>query len=271
LAAPLFDIPIAGTMAHSFVQAHDDESLAFEHFARTRPDQVVLLLDTYDTETAARKVAALAPRLAADGIKLRGVRLDSGDLAAHAREVRAILDAANLSEVQIYTSGGIDEWQIRELARQEAPIDGYGIGTSLATSSDGPALDCAYKLQEYAGWPKRKRSEGKATWPGRKQVYRHYAEDGRMAGDVITLQDDPVSGEPLLHPVMREGKRTGPARALTEIRQHARAQLDQLPAQLRALEQAHAYPVEVSPALRALADEVDHAVSRAATVPRSRG
>lgn len=267
LAEPLFGIPITGTMAHSFVQAHLDETLAFERFARTRPDQVVLLLDTYDTEAAARKVAALAPRLAADGITVKGVRLDSGDLARHARAVRAILDEAGLATVRIFASGGLDEERLRRLTAEGAPIDGYGIGTSLATSSDCPALDCAYKLQEYAGRPTRKRSEGKATWPGRKQVLRRYDAAGRMAGDLVAREDEAGPGEPLLRPVMRAGIRVAPAPTLAEIRAHARAQLARLPAHLAALGDDPPYPVEVSPGLRALAEEADRAVAAAVAPP----
>ena len=224
LAEPLFGVPVYGTMAHSFIQAHEGETLAFERFARARPDQVTLLLDTYDTEAAAKKVVSLAPRLARDGITVRGVRLDSGDLAAHARQVRAILDQGGLPQVRIFASGGLDEWQLREL-EATAPIDGYGIGTSLTTSSDAPALDCAYKLQAYAGVPKRKRSEGKATWPGRKQVFRRRGADGRLAGDVITVEGDAQPGEPLLRPVMQNGLRLQAVSSLHEIRDHARVQL----------------------------------------------
>jgi nicotinate phosphoribosyltransferase len=267
LALPVFGIPITGTMAHSFIQAHGDETLAFERFARTRPDQVVLLLDTYDTEAAARKVAALAPRLAADGITVRGVRLDSGDLARHARAVRAILDAAGLASVQIFASGGLDEDRLRRLTAEAAPIDGYGIGTSLATSSDCPALDCAYKLQEYDGRPTRKRSEAKATWPGRKQVLRRYDDAGRMAGDLIARADEAAPGEPLLRPAMRAGARLTRAATLDDIRAHARRELARLPAHLAALADDPPYPVEVSAGLVALAEEADRAVAAAAARP----
>ncbi|MGO9357011.1 MAG: nicotinate phosphoribosyltransferase, partial [Xanthobacteraceae bacterium] len=174
LAEKLFGIPIYGTMAHSFVQSFDDESAAFEAFARARPDNLVLLIDTYDTVAAASKVVALAPRLQALGIKVHGVRLDSGDLVALAKSVRRILDDGGLRDTTIFASGGIEEDTLVAFARERAPIDGIGIGTSLATSSDVPAFDCAYKLQEYAGLPRRKRSTGKATWPGRKQVWRRY-------------------------------------------------------------------------------------------------
>ncbi|MGC1094963.1 MAG: nicotinate phosphoribosyltransferase, partial [Pseudolabrys sp.] len=172
LAEQIFSIPTYGTMAHSFVEAYDTESAAFESFAQSRPQNLTLLIDTYDTETAARKVVALAPRLAAKGVRIAAVRLDSGDLIPLARSVRGILDDGGLSYVSIFASGGLDEDYLAEIVQAGAPIDGFGIGTSLTTSSDVPALDCAYKLQEYAGQPRRKRSSGKATWPGRKQVWR---------------------------------------------------------------------------------------------------
>jgi nicotinate phosphoribosyltransferase len=191
LAEPRFGVPIFGTMAHSFIQAHGDEESAFLSFARSRPEHTTLLIDTYDTEEGARKVVGLVPRLKEIGVDVRGVRLDSGDLAAHARRVRAILDEASLHDIAIFASGGLDEQLLQRYAAEGVPIDGYGIGTSLTTSQDAPALDCAYKIQEYAGAPKRKRSEGKATWPGRKQVWRRYA-DGLMAGDVLTLDSDPA-------------------------------------------------------------------------------
>src|SRR5690606_17665962 len=182
LAGALWAIPVYGTMAHSFVQAYADEARAFEVFARARPGHLTLLLDTYDTEAAARKVVALAPRLRARGQRIEGVRLDSGDLADLARSVRRILDAGGLGDVTIFASGGLDETELQAFVRAGAPIDGYGIGTSLTTSSDAPALDCAYKLQEYAGVPRRKLSAGKATWPGRKQVWRSVDALGRMCG-----------------------------------------------------------------------------------------
>jgi nicotinate phosphoribosyltransferase len=190
LAAKLFDIPLFGTMAHSYIQAHDSETLAFERFAHARPRGLVFLIDTYDTEAAARKVVALAPRLKAAGIDVRGVRLDSGDLIALSKSVRRILDDAGLTEVTIFASGGLDEDQLMAMAKAKAPIDGFGIGTSLTTSSDAPALDCAYKLQEYAGSPRRKHSTGKATLPGRKQVWRRYGPDGSMVGDMLSMEDD---------------------------------------------------------------------------------
>ncbi len=151
LAEQTFGVPSFGTMAHSFVQAHDDETAAFEDFATARPDNLTLLIDTYDTERGARKVATLAPKLKARGITVRAVRLDSGDLAALSRTVRGILDDAGLRDISIFASGGLDETSVAALVAGGAPIDGYGVGTSLTTSSDAPSLDCAYKLQEYGG------------------------------------------------------------------------------------------------------------------------
>jgi len=206
LAAGLeFGIPVRGTMAHSFIQVHDDEIAAFEHFARSRPRDLVLLIDTYDTEGAAEHIVQLAPRLAAESISISGVQIDSGDLGDHARRVRQILDAGGLQTVTIIASGGLDEDEIIEL--RDAPIDSFGVGTSLTTSSDAPALDCAYKLQEYDGKPRRKRSEGKATWPGRKQVWRFRSETGEFSHDIVDLESERRTGEGLLQPIMRGGRR----------------------------------------------------------------
>lgn len=258
LAGHDFGIPTVGTMAHSFVQAHDDEATAFERFARVRPRALTLLIDTYDTERGANIVANLAPRLAADGITVSAVRLDSGDLAAHARSVRAILDAAGLPNIHIFASGGLDEHSLGALCQAGAPIDGFGVGTSLTTSSDAPALDCAYKLQEYAGRPRRKCSEGKATWPGRKQVWRSYSAASTIGGDVIALTNEKVDGEPLLRPIMRNGRRIPGLPHLEEAKQHAAASLAQLPAPLRRLE-TQRIPIEISRGIRRLVADMDKA------------
>lgn len=262
LAGPAFGIPVFGTMAHSFVQAHDDEAAAFETFAAAFPRNAVLLIDTYDTVAGARKVVELAPRLRARGIEVRGVRLDSGDLGALAREVRAVLDAGGLEKAIIFASGNLDEYRVRALA--SAPIDSFGVGTSLVTSSDAPYLDMVYKLQEYAGRPRRKRSAGKATWPGRKQVYRETAPDGTLARDVVTLESEPRAGEPLLVPVVRAGRRVAAPPGLDAVRAHARRELGRLPARLKSLEDASPpYAAEIAPALAALAEAVDRATSGA--------
>ena len=240
-AAPRFGIPVFGTMAHSFVQAHESEAQAFEHFAAAFPDNTVLLVDTYDTLEGVRKAVRVPGRL-------KGVRLDSGDLDSLSREARKILDQSGNKEAIIFASGNLDEERVGALVRAGAPIDSFGVGTALTTSADAPYLDAVYKLQEYAGRPRRKRSTGKATWPGRKQVYRCYGADGRFAGDVVTLEGDARAGEPLLQPVMRGGRRL-PQPGLAAARQHCLAQLARLP--------VSPYRAEIAPALRALAEEVD--------------
>jgi nicotinate phosphoribosyltransferase len=256
LAGTRFGIPLFGTMAHSFIEAHDDELEAFRSYARANPEEVVLLIDTYDTEQGARKVVALA----GEGIRVRGVRIDSGDLAEHALHVRHILDAGGLHQCSIFASGGLDELSIRELMLAHAPIDGFGVGTRLDTSADAPYLDCVYKLEEYAGRPRRKRSEGKATLPGRKQVYRQYDGEGRMRGDTVTLADDVRPGEPLLVPFMRDGRRLDPPESLERSRRRAAEQLARLPVHLQELDVAPVYPVRIAPALEHLAAEIDLAV-----------
>jgi nicotinate phosphoribosyltransferase len=252
-----FGIPLFGTMAHSFVQAHADESLAFEHFARAQPENVVLLIDTYDTEGAARKVVALAPKLERDNIRIKGVRIDSGNLADHARQVRKILDDGGLGHVTIFASGDLDEHVLHDMLSGGAPVDGFGIGTRLDTSSDVPYLDCAYKLEEYAGKPRRKRSEGKQTWPGRKQVYRSYDADGRMESDIVTVEGDQQQGEPLIKHMMRGGKRLAAGAAIADIRSNAAANLARLPEPLCILQEPYNYQVEISGKLHELAAQVD--------------
>ncbi len=257
LAGMRWGIPLFGTMAHSFIQAHDDEFAAFENFARSYPNRSTLLIDTYDTEAAARAIVLLARKLAQDGIAIHGVRIDSGDLEAHARHVRAIFDEAGFAEIRIYASSNLDEYAVRALVAAGAAIDGFGVGTRMNTSADQPYLDCAYKLEEYAGAARRKRSEGKATWPGRKQVFRRRDADGLLAGDILTVDGDSQPGTPLLDTVMRAGRRLAPAPAPAQVRDHARVQMERLPPGLRQLNAAAAYPVEVSPALKELARQVD--------------
>ncbi len=252
-----FGVPIHGTMAHSFVETFDSEAEAFEAFARARPEGLVLLIDTYDTEEGARKVVDLAPKLARDGITIRGVRLDSGDLGALARSVRKILDEGGLEDVTIFASGGLDETKIAGLVRDGAPIAGFGVGTALTTSADAASLDSAYKLQEYDGIARRKKSSGKVTWPGRKQVWRRHDGEGRMAGDVLSTADDSPEGEPLIRQVMEGGRRTGPQPSLEEARAHAARELARLPEPMRRLEKGTEYPVDVGEPLRRLAAKVD--------------
>ncbi|MEI6002660.1 nicotinate phosphoribosyltransferase [Paraburkholderia bengalensis] len=253
-----FHIPMFGTMAHSFVQAHQDEGEAFEHFVRSQPENAHLLIDTYDTEIAAKKVVALSKRLAAEKMTIKGVRIDSGDLSIHAQKVRCILDEGGLDAVTILVSGNLDEWRIEKLVHAQAPIDGFGIGTRMNTSADAPYLDCAYKLTQYAGRPRRKRSEGKATLPGVKQVFRTHGAEGKLAWDALVLEDERHAGVPLLQPVMIDGQRLCDRLTLDVMRQHAQRELLSLPERIAALNPSNEpYRVDISERLVDLARELD--------------
>ncbi len=257
MAGPCYEVPVFGTMGHSFIQAHQAERHAFEYFADAQPDNVIFLLDTYDTQKGARTVVKLAPGLREKGITIKGVRLDSGDLIEQARRVRRILDDGGLGEVQITASGNLDEDAIQHIVAAQAPIDLFAVGTRLATSADAPYLDCVYKLQEYSGRPSRKRSEGKETWPGVKQVYRRYDQRGCIEHDVVTTADHAQEGNPLIRPVMESGKRRETSPSLDQIRERATAELATLPDELCQCRPGATIPVRISAALRNLTSEVD--------------
>ncbi len=256
-AEPFYGIPVFGTMAHSYIQTHSDEATAFKDFAHSWPDTAIFLLDTYDTVQAAHKVVALARDLKKEGISIHGVRLDSGDLVQLAKQVRTILDEGGLRDTKIFASGNLDEYALEQLIAKQAPIDGFGIGTRLAVSEDAPTLECVYKMQEYDGQPRRKRSQGKATWPGKKQVFRTFDAQGKMQEDHLAMEDESLPGEPLLKPCMRQGKRLSPPAPLEQWRTHAARQLDQLPEAFRSLDSVPPYPVHISQKIRDLADRLD--------------
>ena len=260
-----FGLPVFGTMAHSYVQAHDDESAAFEAFVRARPVRPTLLVDTYDTARGVERAAAVARRLAGSGVEVAAVRLDSGDLLTLAQAARRTLDAAGLGGVTVFASGDLDEHRVAALVAAGAPVDGFGVGTALTTSSDVPALDMVYKLQAYAGIPRRKRSPGKATWPGARQVWRETLQDGTLRRDLVCTADEHTpephedlhtQWQALLQPCLRGGRLVHPHPALAQVREHHAQAMRAVPAHLRALAPAPAqppYPVDVSVALRALA------------------
>ncbi|HYZ93023.1 MAG TPA: nicotinate phosphoribosyltransferase [Actinomycetota bacterium] len=194
-----YGIPVVGTMAHSYVQAHSREVDAFRAFAEDHPDNAIFLVDTYDTIEGTRRAITVAGEMQERGARLRGIRIDSGDLLDLSKRARAMLDDAGLAGVQILASGGLDEKKIEALVSSGAPIDAFGVGTELVTSADRPSLDVAYKLVSYDGRPTAKLSPEKATLPGEKQVFR--SEDG----DVIGLRSERLPGRPLLEPVWRDG------------------------------------------------------------------
>jgi nicotinate phosphoribosyltransferase len=243
-----FRIPITGTTAHAYVEAHASEVGAFRAFADLYPE-TTLLVDTYDTVEGVRRVVRLADDLG-DDFRVGAIRLDSGDLAALSRSARALLDAAGLVDVRIFASGGLDEHGVADLVASGAPIDGFGVGTRMGTSEDAPSLDTVYKLVAYDGEGRMKLSEGKATLPSRKQVVRRF-DDGTAALDVIGLTGEALDGEPLLTTVMTDGARTAEPEPLDAIRDRARRELDRLPA----LDPSDPpYPIVVSDGL---ADERD--------------
>ena len=243
-----------GTMAHSYIMAHEDEAESFMCFADVQPDNIVLLIDTYDTEQAALKVVEVADQLKQRGLVVNAVRLDSGDIADHARKVRKILDAGKHPEIGIFVSSGLDEYELQRLHQSGAPIDGYGIGTRMLVSADAPYLDCAYKLQEYANVPRYKHSEGKITLPGRRQVYRQINDNGMFDHDVIGLMDHPQPGRPLLKKVMAAGRRIDGREDLDAIRQRVDVQLRQLPEQFLSLSESVDSPPLIADDIKGLMD-----------------
>jgi nicotinate phosphoribosyltransferase len=245
LAGKRYGSPVAGTMAHSYVQAHERESDAFRAFVRSFPS-TVLLVDTYDTLAGVRRVIDLAEELGPE-FRVRAVRLDSGDLAQLSRQTRRLLDAAGLERVQILASGGLDEDAIAKLVASGSPIDGFGVGSSLAVSADAPTLDTAYKLTEIGGTGRMKLSPGKLTRPGRKQVARR-REAGISSHDILGGAREELPGEPLLRYAMRGGRRLAePGATLEEARARCAREVAALPAAIRSLEVATpGYPVTIS-------------------------
>jgi nicotinate phosphoribosyltransferase len=259
LAGHMYGIPVYGTMAHSYVTSFPREVDSFEAYARAFPDGTVLLIDTYDTLTGARKAVEVAQRLRAHGYELRAVRLDSGDLAVLSRAVRELFRREGFPEVRIMVSGSLDEYRLEELLTQGAEFDLVGIGTHLVVSADAPYLDMAYKLVEYEGRPILKLSPGKKTWVGRKQVQRFYDPQGKMSHDVLGLETESMPGaRPLLEVFMARGRRRRPVEGLDQIRNRFREQWETLPDPYRAIRPQEHYPLEVSPALEQLEQDVIH-------------
>ncbi|HEY7302706.1 MAG TPA: nicotinate phosphoribosyltransferase [Bryobacteraceae bacterium] len=248
MAGRRYDIPVFGTMAHSYIQAHHDEYGAFEAFEKVYPE-TTLLVDTYDTLHGVSNVIRLSQKLR-DRFRVRAVRLDSGDLGTLAIETRKLLDEAGLRSVKIFASSGLDEYKIQRLVDSGAPIEGFGVGTSLAVSEDAPALDMAYKLVEYAGKGRLKLSTKKVLYPGRKQVFRQFQSD-RIVRDIIARFDESLPGKPLLEKVFQPGHPIHHPR-LSESRQLLRDQLERLPAQLLELSRPESpYPIVFSDRLQA--------------------
>jgi nicotinate phosphoribosyltransferase len=254
MAGQRYGIPPVGTMAHSFVSSFEREIDAFRAYVASFPKSAILLIDTYDTMTGTKNAGAVAKEMESRGQRLLGVRIDSGDLATAAREVRRILDEAGLNYVKIIGSGGLDEFDLERLAA--APFDSYGVGTKMGVSADAPWADIAYKLVEFQSRPVLKLSPGKASWPGRKQVFRQKGADGQAEKDVIGLRDENFSGETLLKQVMRDGRRMSAHPTLRQMRELLAADLAVLPENLKAIREPRHFPVEFTPKLKALREEI---------------
>jgi nicotinate phosphoribosyltransferase len=247
-AGQAYGVRIAGTMAHSYIQAHDNEYEAFRAFARLYPD-TVLLVDTYDTLAGIGKVIELAKELGRD-FRVTAVRLDSGDLLDLSNRARRLLDEAGLRHVGIFASSSLDESAIAALVAAGAPVDGFGVGAEMGISPDAPSLDIVYKLVEYSGRGRVKLSPGKAILPGRKQIFR-IERDGLAEYDVVARHDETPCGRALLQQVMKDGARLPDGRkTLADACARRTMELDRLPAPLRSIQPA-SYRVEVSASLAA--------------------
>lgn len=261
LAGRRYRIPLYGTMAHSYIMAHDRELEGFEHFVARFPNLSTLLVDTYDTVRGVENAAVVGRQMKARGMHLQGVRLDSGDLADLSFKSRRILDDNGLNKTSIFASGNLNEYKIADLVKAGAPIDTFGVGTDMVVSADAPALDVAYKLNEYAGKPRLKTSQGKLTLPGRKQVFRAIGEDGAFAGDIIGLASEdpravaaefasaPSSVDSLLTTHLKRGRRIEPRPTLSESRERFLRSLSKLDQRYKDLQAPAAYPVAYSHSL----------------------
>jgi nicotinate phosphoribosyltransferase len=253
LAGKLYGIPIAGTMAHSFVQAFPSEADAFDAYARNFPQRTILLIDTFDAMAGAEKALALARQMRSQGHQLVGVRIDSGDMVAQSRAMRALFDQAGFPELKIFSSSGFDEFKIQATLAAGATIDAFGVGTKMGVSADRPFLELVYKLVCLDGRPIRKLSKGKVTLAGAKQVYRRRNEAGGFEGDWLACRDEALpDAEPLLAPAMRAGQRCRPRQDLSVLRRHLDTQRKALPMAFKRLEGAEIYPVTITPRLQAL-------------------
>jgi nicotinate phosphoribosyltransferase len=262
-AGQQYGIPIVGTMAHSFVSSFEHEIDAFRVFVNSFPNHSILLIDTYDTASGARKAVQVAKEMAARGQHLQGVRIDSGDLAKLAVEVRKIFDEAGLRDVKIIGSGGLDEYDLADFSNANVPYDSYGVGTKMGVSADTPWSDIAYKLVEYDDRPVLKLSTGKVSLPGKKQVFRICDQQGQLQKDIIALRGENVAdAEPLLKKVMTEGKIMASLLSLEEIRSVFLSEFARLPEPIKAIRNSAHYLVEQSSKLQEYCADVEQQVSR---------
>ncbi len=258
LAGKFYGIPVAGTMAHSFVTSFASETDAFAAYAKSYPDKAIFLIDTYDTLEGAKNAARVALDLKTQGHHVLGVRLDSGDMADLSQNVRKILDNAGLTDMKIFASSGFDEYQLADLMAKAAAIDAFGVGTRMGVSADAPYLDMVYKMVHYRGKDICKFSPGKINLPGEKQVFRKFNAQGRMQGDIIALKNEryPDDMTPLLKTVIKNGNITEPFPALHQIRDEFAWNFSCLDETYKSLDGTKKYPVVVSEKLNMMLDYI---------------
>lgn len=251
-AGSVYGIPLSGTMAHSFIMGYEDEVEAFAAYSRTFPSTSTFLIDTYDTLQGARNAVKVAKEMESRGVRLIGVRLDSGNIKGLSIEVRRILDEAGLDYVKIVASSDLNEYRIDEFRREGAPIDVYGVGTEMITAKPVAALPGVYKLVEDVDGPKMKLSESKMNYPGLKQVYRVADDEGNYLHDVLTIDGDEGWGEPLLEPAILKGARVRRRPTLKDSRSHCLACVAKLPCRVRGVKVVEPYELRISPRLMCL-------------------
>lgn len=257
LAGKLYNIPVAGTMAHSFVMSFKEEIDSFLAYSTTFPKRTILLVDTYDTKKGIENAITTGRYLKEQGYELQGIRLDSGNIVYLSRLARRMLDKAGFKSVKIFASGNLDEFKIRDLLKKKACVDNFGVGTNMGTSIDAPSLDVIYKLSEVTDQkgrflPTMKLSKSKVTYPGRKQIFRSRDKKGNFVRDILGLENERIKGEPLLVKVVDKGRIVYKAPPLNKIRAYLKSNLLKFPRGLQDLSCKYKYPVVISPGLRKL-------------------
>lgn len=257
LAGKLYKIPVAGTMAHSYVMCFKQEIDSFLAYANTFPERTTLLVDTYDARKGIENAVKIGLYLKEKGYRLQGIRLDSADIAGLSKLARGMLDKAGLAFVKIFASGNLDEFKIEYLLKHGACVDSFGVGTNMGTSIDAPSLDVIYKLSEVTDeqgrfLPRMKLSKGKVTFPGRKQVFRIQDKRGRFLKDILGLENEHVGGRRLLKKVIKKGKPVYRQPSLGRIRAYHKNNLLRFADKLKKTDAVYRYPVLISPGLNRL-------------------
>jgi nicotinate phosphoribosyltransferase len=247
LAGKIYDIPISGTMAHSYIAAFDSELDAFSAYSETFPENSIFLIDTYDTLEGARNAVKAAKEMKKKGNSLVGVRIDSGDMADLSQKVRKIFDDAGFFDVKIFASSGFDEFKIEKVISENAKIDAFGVGTKVGVSADAPYVDVVYKMTRFNGRDVRKLSPGKITLAGEKQVFRKSDQNGCYLEDVIGLKNEDIpETEPLLEKVMEDGKMLRPIPSLQAVRDRFKKNFSKLDEKYKTIQNTESYPVKLS-------------------------